>query len=290
MTNESTKKHVRKPMSDATKQKIRDARAKQIMKPMSDETKRKIGQANKGKTNINKGKTGLYHHSQETKNKLSELAKKGKIGYQKGNQINKGRKLTQEHKDKIGICSRKNWTDTKYREHMKEFGHIPTTKGTKQTPETIAKRMNTMKPIFNSPQYKAKLREKRLHQVFPQKDSKPERMMQTFLDLNNIKYQKHKAILGQPDIFIEPNICLFVDGCYFHGCQECHPNIHKKYPQIEKQMLRDTRVTHDLMEQGYLVLRIWEHKIKPTIDPKGILRLISNSTNMTYRKGGCSYG
>ena len=298
--NKLTKKHVKKSISDATRQKIREARARQIMKPMSEETKRKIGKANKGKTNPRKGTKGLHKHSQETKNKLSDLCLSGKIGFQKGNNINLGRKLSQEHKDKIIAWNKKYWSDQNHRDNSsKIMMGRKNALGHKQTKETIAKRMNTMKPIFESEQYKGKLREKRLHQVFPQKDSKPEIMMQTFLDLNNIKYQKHKPILGQPDIFIKPNICLFVDGCYFHGCQECHPNLHKKHAQIEKQMLRDTKITHDLMEQGYVVLRIWEHRIDPTVDSEGILRLIQsqalrstsmNITSTNNKQWRCSYG
>ena len=76
--NKLTKKHVKKSISDATRQKIREARARQIMKPMSEETKRKIGKANKGKTNPRKGTKGLHKHSQETKNKLA-MIKKTKI-------------------------------------------------------------------------------------------------------------------------------------------------------------------------------------------------------------------
>ena len=46
--------------------------------------------------------------------------------------------------------------------------------------------------------------------------------------LNEIGIEwKHKGVLrAQPDIFIEPNICIFVDGDYWH----CNPNdyVYKK--------------------------------------------------------------
>lgn len=264
--------------SEATKQKIRDARAKQISKPHSEETKRKIGNANKGKTPYNKGKTGLQHHTKETMIKLSKLLEerwKDPLQREKLSKINLGRVRSDEEKLKRSITMKKVRATPEYKlaQHNGMLG-LQNALGTKQSKETIAKRMKTMKPIFNSESYKAKLREKRLHQIFPQKDTKPEKMLQVFLDLNHIKYRTHEPILGQPDIFIEPNICIFMDGCYFHGCQKCHPHLHKKYPQIERQMLRDTDVTHKLIEKGYLVLRYWEHSIVPEIDNDGLLHIL----------------
>lgn len=57
------------PMSDETKQKIRDARAKQIMKPVSLETKQKIREA--------RAKQVM---SEETKAKISLALKNKKTG------------------------------------------------------------------------------------------------------------------------------------------------------------------------------------------------------------------
>ena len=51
----------------------------------------------------------------------------------------------------------------------------------------------------------------------PLKDTKPERILQKLLKTKKIPFIKHKPILGQPDIFIKPNICIFVDGDYWHA-------------------------------------------------------------------------
>ena len=61
------------------------------------------------------------------------------------------------------------------------------------------------------------LRLNRLSQVFPVKDNKLEKKLQKLLKENNIKFEKHKAILGQPDIFIKPNLCIFLDGDFHHA-------------------------------------------------------------------------
>lgn len=52
----------------------------------------------------------------------------------------------------------------------------------------------------------------------------------------------------QVDIFIEPNICIEVDGDYWH-----------RQPKI---LLRDVEVNHKLNLLGYNVIRIWEKDIK----------------------------
>lgn len=54
-------------------------------------------------------------------------------------------------------------------------------------------------------------------------------------------------IVGKPDIFIEPNICIFADGDYWHN--------------TEKSKIRDIFVNQELNKQNYKVLRFWEHEI-----------------------------
>jgi len=101
---------------------------------------------------------------------------------------------------------------------------------------------------------RAKLREWRSHQVIPKKDTSIEIKLQDFLATENVSFEKHKPITGQPDIFISPNICIFADGCYWHGCNKC--NLEKaRHPD-------DSKITDKLQNSGYKVLRFWEHDIK----------------------------
>lgn len=74
-------------------------------------------------------------------------------------------------------------------------------------------------------------------------------------------------IKGKPDIvFLKKKICVFLDSDFWHGWQ---------YPRwkhllkddfwrlkIEKNRVRDRRVTSYLRRSGWKVLRIWEHQIK----------------------------
>jgi len=99
---------------------------------------------------------------------------------------------------------------------------------------------------------KEKIRKKRLHQVFPVKDTSIEIKMQDALKNENINFETHKPIFGQPDVFIKPNICIFCDGDYWHNL----PNYKK----------RDKIVNKYLLNKRYIVLRFWEHEINNNIN------------------------
>ena len=101
--------------------------------------------------------------------------------------------------------------------------------------------------------------------------------MQNKLQKNGIDFEKHIPILGQPDIFVEPNICIFADGDYWHGwlyLQGEDFSKQKKFNNVyfENKIRRDVIVTERLREEGYTVRRFWEHEIKK--DPEKCLQEI----------------
>lgn len=100
-----------------------------------------------------------------------------------------------------------------------------------------------------------KIRQARMKQVIKNKETSIELKIQDLLRENGISFEKHYPILGQPDMFIKPNICIFADGCYWHRCSECG------FDGVEKRE-KDDRITKDLQSQGYSVIRFWEHEIK----------------------------
>ncbi len=170
---------------------------------------------------------------------------------------NIGKSHTKEWNEKIGRSKigkkrmpfSQEWCDNLSKSLM---GKNKGQKRTKEQCENISRSM-IGKPAWNKniphkPETIEKIRIKRMSQVLPRKDTKPERMMQLALTLLGIKFEKHKAILGQPDIFIEPNICIFVDGDYWHNRSEV--------------IKRDIFVNHELNKLGYQVIRIWEKDIK----------------------------
>lgn len=85
------------------------------------------------------------------------------------------------------------------------------------------------------------------------KDTYIELKIQRFLKVQGIPYKTQVHLPGIPDVFVEPNIAIFADGCFFHNCPQCFPGCRGRY--------RDKRITKKLQERGYVVLRFWEHDI-----------------------------
>ena len=87
-------------------------------------------------------------------------------------------------------------------------------------------------------------------------------------------WRRKQRILGKPDfVFLHQRVAVFVDGCFWHGCQwHCRmPKSRGHYwgPKIARNRSRDREVARKLGRQGWYVLRIWEHSLKK---PASILR------------------
>lgn len=68
-------------------------------------------------------------------------------------------------------------------------------------------------------------------------------ILENWLIENNIIYEKQKEILkSYPDFFIEPNICLYADGDYWHDRPE--------------RKIKDEAINTRLRENGYVVIRL----------------------------------
>lgn len=111
--------------------------------------------------------------------------------------------------------------------------------------------------VNKSPETIQKIKDKRLFQKVLKKDTKPEIIIQDLLKNLNIKFSKHKPILGiehpyQCDLFIMPNIVIECDGDYFH-----------KYPDGR---VIDKLRTKEMEDEGYKVIRLWEHDIKKDLN------------------------
>jgi len=137
-----------------------------------------------------------------------------------------------------------------------------------QSKEYREKISKANKGKIRSLEAKERYRMARLSQILPTKDSIPEKIIQKKLKENNIKFNKHIPLIGQPDVFIKPNICIFVDGDYWHA----NP---KKYmfnsilyggKTAHEIWKKDERVTKKLEASNYKVLRFWETDILNNID------------------------
>ncbi len=181
----------------------------------------------------------------ETRRKMS-LSLKGMTAWNKG--------LTKETSPIVKIYSEK------HSERMK--GRTPWNKGkkglqvgwskglTKENNASLKLISERMKGNQISEEARRKISLKRLSRVYPVKDTKIEKALQKGLDDLGIKYEKHIPVCGicQPDIVIpEKRISIFADGNYWHN--------------LPSYKVRDARQNKVLEENGWKVIRFWEHEI-----------------------------
>lgn len=89
-----------------------------------------------------------------------------------------------------------------------------------------------------------------------------------------IRYRKnYKGLIGKPDIVITKyRIAVFCDSDFWHGYdwenRKARIKSNQNYwiPKIERNMKRDREVTAALVEQGWIVLRFWEHTIRKELE------------------------
>ncbi|WSB86655.1 very short patch repair endonuclease [Streptomyces cellulosae] len=65
-------------------------------------------------------------------------------------------------------------------------------------------------------------------------------------------------------VFPRQKVAVFLDGCFWHGCPEHHTKAASNSDYWEKKVSRnrerDLDTTVRLAEEGWLVLRFWEHE------------------------------
>ncbi|MBK8130663.1 MAG: very short patch repair endonuclease [bacterium] len=88
-------------------------------------------------------------------------------------------------------------------------------------------------------------------------------------------WRRHVGIVGTPDcVWPKLRIALFVDGCFWHGCNICRraPKSNETFwnKKLEYNVRHDRRVNALLRKQGWQVIRIRECQLK---SPRTIRRL-----------------
>lgn len=110
------------------------------------------------------------------------------------------------------------------------------------------------------------------------KNTKPEIKIRKLLWENSIRgYRIHYDLPGKPDItFTKYKIAIFIDGCYWHKCPECfrEPKTNTEFwmKKINGNVERDQKITKELEDSGWTVLRFWEHEVRK--DTENIISII----------------
>lgn len=106
------------------------------------------------------------------------------------------------------------------------------------------------------------------------KDTKIELLLRSLLWKEGLRYRTHYMIKGNPDIvFTRQKVAVFIDGDFWHGWQwkKLKPKLKNRFwvDKITRNMERDKEVNKELKEQGWRVIRIWEHSIKRATHKNG---------------------
>ena len=111
-------------------------------------------------------------------------------------------------------------------------------------------------------------------QAIRSKDTTIELTLRKALWKKGIRYRKnYHGLIGKPDIVITKyRIVVFCDSDFWHGYDWDNRKLRIKsnqeywIPKIERNMKRDKEVTAVLVEQGWIVLRFWEHSIRKNLE------------------------
>jgi DNA mismatch endonuclease (patch repair protein) len=100
-------------------------------------------------------------------------------------------------------------------------------------------------------------------------DTKPEQRLRSLLHRDGLRFRKDLLVRAgtikvKPDVvFTRGRVAVFVDGCFWHGCPDHgrRPRVNSDYwgPKLERNAERDARVDAALSEEGWEVVRVWEH-------------------------------
>ncbi|WP_244337100.1 MULTISPECIES: very short patch repair endonuclease [Streptomyces] len=101
------------------------------------------------------------------------------------------------------------------------------------------------------------------------KDTKPELKLRTALHRRGLRYRV--GIRPLPElrrtadvVFPKAKVAVFVDGCFWHGCPDHYRPARKSGAEwgqkIKDNRDRDASTTIALKDEGWMVLRFWEHE------------------------------
>lgn len=102
------------------------------------------------------------------------------------------------------------------------------------------------------------------------KDTRPERMVRSYLFSKGLRYRKNvKNLPGTPDIVLRKwKTVVFVNGCFWHGHQGCTlfslPSTNKEFwlEKIERNINRDQASIQALEKDGWRVITVWECELR----------------------------
>lgn len=112
---------------------------------------------------------------------------------------------------------------------------------------------------------------RRAMQAVASQNTSPEMLLRRAIHKVGLRYQLHsrpeKNLRCSADIiFRAAKVCVFVDGCFWHGCPVHFqlPKTHSAWwgEKIEDNRARDVRQREELKRMGWVVIGFWEHEVR----------------------------
>ncbi|GAA1807320.1 very short patch repair endonuclease [Nocardioides hankookensis] len=101
------------------------------------------------------------------------------------------------------------------------------------------------------------------------RDTGPEMAVRRIIYAQGLRYRVDArpiaALNRRADlVFSRARVAVFIDGCFWHGCPDHHTiaKTNSSYwaDKVENNRQRDLDTSERLREEGWLVLRFWEHQ------------------------------
>jgi len=104
------------------------------------------------------------------------------------------------------------------------------------------------------------------------------RLIAIFRASSTTGWRRKQPLPGRPDfVFRREKVVVFVDGCFWHGCSK-----HGTWPatnrlfwrkKLKDNMARDRRVNLLLQNNGWRVVRLWQHDLSKQKEQSLVHRL-----------------
>lgn len=123
------------------------------------------------------------------------------------------------------------------------------------------------------------------------KETKIEKAFRKSLSIKGLRFRKNSPHhFGTPDvIFVSRKLAVFVDSCFWHGCNKHFrlPSQNKAFwrKKIDRNIARDKEVIRHYRKMKWNILRIWEHELKRDPDKAAdkVLKVLGKKSTVAKR-------
>lgn len=106
------------------------------------------------------------------------------------------------------------------------------------------------------------------------RDTKPELAVRRLVHAQGLRYRVNVRPVNNLRrtadlVFTKQRVAVFLDGCFWHGCPDHFtlPSANRVFwdAKISGNVERDAETSRLLADQGWFVLRFWEHELPETV-------------------------